>query len=73
MRSEEEIKGQLRYWEGRLDGLLEGTKGAESEQKAKGKVPAQAWTHPAVEKTTAEGWVNALRWVLGTEGKQVES
>lgn len=74
MKPETEVKVQLRYWEGKLEGLLEGTKAIESLglEKSKEKVPLDAVTHLAVQKATATGWVDALRWVLKAEEAKAE-
>jgi len=64
MRSEIEITVQLRYWEGRLEGLEEGIKAVGTLDKTKEKVAPEGAVHLAVEKATAGGWVDALRWVL---------
>lgn len=64
MRTEAETGVQLRYWEGRLEGLLEGTKLVDKLDKTKDKVVAEGAVHLAVEKAAASGWVEALRWVL---------
>ncbi len=63
MRSDNEIMIQLRYWEGRLEGLEEGMKAVVALEKSKEKSPAGA-ENLAVQKATASGWVDALRWVL---------
>ncbi len=70
MRAEDEVKVQLRYWEGRLEGLLEGSKAIEGIEKSKEKVPVEAVAQLAVQKAMAGGWVDALRWVIKTEEKE---
>ena len=72
MRSEAETGVQLRYWEGRLEGLLEGTKLVDKLDKTKDKVVAEGAVHLAVEKATATGWVEALRWALKPAEEKVE-
>ncbi len=72
MRSEAEIGVQLRYWEGRLEGLEEGIKAVGTADKAKEKAAPEGAVHLAVEKATSGGWVDALRWVLKPEGEKVK-
>ena len=72
MRSEAESTVQLRYWEGRLEGLLEGTKIVDKLDKTKDKVVAEGATTLAVEKASANGWVEALRWVLKPAEETIE-
>ncbi len=67
MRSETEITVQLRYWEGKLEGLEEGMKAVGITEKTKDKMPSEAATNLAVQRATSSGWVNALRWVLKPE------
>jgi len=72
MRSDAETTVQLRYWEGKLEGLLEGVKLVDSLDKTKEKVAAEGALHLAVQKATSEGWVQGLRWVLKSEEGKVE-
>jgi hypothetical protein len=64
MKSEAEIKIQLRYWEGKLEGLEAGIKAVGDLEKTKEKPPAEAAVRLSVEKATTTGWVDGLRWVL---------
>jgi len=73
MRVEAEITVQLRYWEGRLEGLQEGIKAIDDALgKTKEKVPTEPTLNLAVEKATSSGWVDALRWVLKPEGENIQ-
>lgn len=71
MRSETDITVQLRYWEGRLEGLEEGMKAVGSD-KTKEKTASEAAANLAVQRATSSGWVNALRWVLKSEEEAVK-
>lgn len=71
MKLETEITVQLRYWEGKLEGLLEGIKAVDTLEKTKEKVAAEATVNLAVQKAASTGWVDALRWVLKSEGEKV--
>jgi hypothetical protein len=64
MKPEVDITVQLRYWEGRLEGLDEGIKAVGAPEKGKDKAASESSVHLAVERATAGGWVDALRWVL---------
>ena len=72
MRSETEIAVQLRYWEGKLEGLLEGIKAVGTLEKTKEKVQPEATVNLAVQKATSSGWVDALRWVLKPEEEKAK-
>jgi hypothetical protein len=64
MKPEIDITVQLRYWEGKLEGLDEGIKAVGTPEKSKEKLASDSSVHLAVERATAGGWVDALRWVL---------
>jgi len=67
MRSEAEIMVQLRYWEGKLEGLDEGMKAVDTLSKTKEKTGPDVTVRLAVQKATSAGWVDALRWVVKSE------
>ncbi len=67
MRSENEITVQLRYWEGKLEGLEEGMKALGVADKSKDKVSSVNAAGLAVQRATSGGWVDALRWVIKAE------
>ncbi len=70
MRSENEITVQLRYWEGKLEGLEEGMKALGVTDKSKDKVSSVNAAGLAVQRATSGGWVDALRWVIKAEEVQ---
>ena len=72
MRSETDITVQLRYWEGRLEGLEEGMKAVGIADKTKEKAAPEAAANLSVQRATSAGWVNALRWVLKPEEEMVK-
>ena len=67
MRSENEITVQLRYWEGKLEGLEEGMKALGVTEKGKDKASSGSAAGLAVQRATSGGWVDALRWVIKAE------